>query len=225
MTTVQEHRLTPSFANQPPLDPLAIYRSLRIDPTSCAEAAPFTAHVFACVIAIGLLDSIENRTCLGRAVGLNRDELAALARDWLPGALVWIDISTLPETSPFDDEEEQLRHLLQSHQADSRPEALWLTSMIARRSMSANHLWQDLGLLDRTELNRLMSERYPGLASRNVSNMKWKKFFYRMLCEMEGFSLCTAPTCHECNDFDACFGEETGDSALARMRRGNALTI
>ena len=86
--------------------------------------------------------------------------------------------------------------------------------------MSGDHLWQDLGLLDRGELNRLMRERFPTLAARNVANMKWKKFFYRMLCELEGFTLCTAPSCRECCDFDDCFGAETGESALARIRRG-----
>jgi nitrogen fixation protein NifQ len=44
--------------------------------------------------------------------------------------------------------------------------------------------------------------------------MKWKKFFYRCLCEMEGFSLCAAPSCAECSDYAACFGEETGVGRL-----------
>jgi nitrogen fixation protein NifQ len=213
--------LTPYLARQLPLDPLSIYQCLRGEPEARAVAEPFTAHVLACVISIGLLESIENRSCLGRAIGLTRGEMAALARDWLPGARDCVDISTLPDTASFDDEEEQLRQLLRTHQAGSGSEAQWLVSMIARRSMSANHLWQDLGLWSRADLNRLMAERFPGLASRNTSNMKWKKFFYRMLCEMEGFTLCTAPTCRECNDFDNCFGEETGESALARIRRGS----
>ena len=142
-----------------------------------------------------------------------------MARAWLPAALAHIDLSAEPETATIDDEEEQLRQLLQAHQADAAPETLWLTAMVARRSMSDDHLWQDLGLLDRGELNRLMTERFPRLASRNASSMKWKKFFYRMLCEMEGFSLCAAPICRECNDFDNCFGDESGESALARIRR------
>jgi nitrogen fixation protein NifQ len=146
----------------------------------------------------------------------------ALTRDWLPGARASIDFPAIPETLSFDDEEEQLRRRLEGHHAGPRPEALWLTAMITRRSMSADHLWQDLGLRNRADLNRLMRERFSGLAARNVSNMKWKKFFYRMLCEMEGFTLCTAPTCRACGDFDGCFGEETGESALARIRRAAA---
>ncbi len=49
--------------------------------------------------------------------------------------------------------------------------------------------------------------------------MKWKKYFYRRLCELEGFTLCTAPSCRECCDFDRCFGAEHGESLLARSRR------
>jgi nitrogen fixation protein NifQ len=47
--------------------------------------------------------------------------------------------------------------------------------------------------------------------------MKWKKFFYRSLCELEGFVLCASPSCRECSDFHDCFGDESGESALARL--------
>ena len=49
--------------------------------------------------------------------------------------------------------------------------------------------------------------------------MKWKKFLYRMICRDTGYSLCTAPSCSECDDFEICFGEESGESFLARARR------
>ncbi|ACK52508.1 NifQ family protein [Methylocella silvestris BL2] len=200
-------------------DPAAFYDALRAAPAPAAAADPFTAHVLACILAVGLHEAALDGSSLGRAVGLDRDQLAQLLRDWLPAGLAQIDLAAEPSTAAFDDEEEQLLQLLQSHQADQSAPARWLTAMVVRRSMSDNHLWQDLGLIERAELTRLMDERFPHLAGRNVSNMKWKKFFYRSLCEMEGFTLCTAPSCRECADFDNCFGEETGESALARIRR------
>jgi nitrogen fixation protein NifQ len=224
MAAIFEQWLTPAPAGRPPLDPVALYHSLRSKPTACAEAAPFTAHVFACIVSIGLFEAHRNGSSLGYVVGLGRKELEDLSRDWLPGGFACIDLLAEPESAAFDDEEEQLRQLLSAHQASSAPEALWLTAMITRRSMLGDHLWQDLGLLDRDDLNRLMRERFPGLAARNVANMKWKKFFYRMLCELEGFTLCTAPTCRECCDFDNCFGAETGESVLARIRRAELRT-
>jgi nitrogen fixation protein NifQ len=56
------------------------------------------------------------------------------------------------------------------------------------------------------------------LAIRNNQDMKWKKFFYRMICRDEGFRLCAAPCCSECGDFENCFGDESGESLLARTR-------
>jgi nitrogen fixation protein NifQ len=224
MAAIFERRLTPAPAGRPPLDPISLYGSLRSKPTACAEAAPFTAHVFACILCIGLLDAHRSGSSLGYVVGLGRNELEDLSQHWLPGALACIDLLAEPESAAFDDEEEQLRQLLGAHQASSAPEAHWLTAMITRRSMSGDHLWQDLGLLDRDDLNRLMRERFPRLAARNLANMKWKKFFYRMLCELEGFTLCTAPTCRECCDFDNCFGAETGESVLASIRRAELRT-
>ncbi len=41
----------------------------------------------------------------------------------------------------------------------------------------------------------------------------------RLICADASYSLCTAPSCAECDDFEHCFGEETGDSLLARVRR------
>ena len=53
--------------------------------------------------------------------------------------------------------------------------------------------------------------------------MRWKRFFYRMLCESDGFVMCSTPVCTNCCDFDLCFGEESGESRLANTRRSLAL--
>ena len=63
----------------------------------------------------------------------------------------------------------------------------------------------------RGELNELMTRHFKPLALRNKGDMKWKKFFYRLICADASYSLCTAPSCAECDDFAQCFGEETGD--------------
>jgi nitrogen fixation protein NifQ len=85
--------------------------------------------------------------------------------------------------------------------------------------MAPCHLWQDLGLANRAELSQLIARWFPRLSAGNVGNMKWKKFFYRKLCELEGFTLCAAPTCAECSDFHDCFGDEDAESGLARLSR------
>jgi nitrogen fixation protein NifQ len=40
--------------------------------------------------------------------------------------------------------------------------------------------------------------------------MKWKKFFYRQLCERAGVPICKSPHCAECCDRALCFGPEEG---------------
>lgn len=89
--------------------------------------------------------------------------------------------------------------------------------------MKPDHLWQDLGLFDRSELNRLLATHFPTLHAGNTTNMRWKKYFYRKLCEAEGFSLCAAPSCAVCADFVSCFGAEDGESRLAQTRRAGDL--
>lgn len=195
----------------------AIYRAIRAEPSVLGAADPFTAHIVACALTIALVEAREDRAPLSDFLGLSRAGLDALTTQWAPGARRFIDFDKEPARLVLDDEETQLYELLARFQSDSSPLCCWITSIVARRAMSPRHLWQDLGLLERSELTRLMNEWFPALAAANVDNMKWKKFFYRQLCALEGFSLCAAPTCRECGDFDNCFGAEDGESALARI--------
>jgi len=198
----------------------ALYRALRANPTAKGLEDPFTAHVFACALTIGLVEAQERGEGLATALGLDRSALDSLTTCWAPDARRCFSLDAEPQTVARDEEEDQLFSLLNGARSDSSIESLWLASIVTRRAMERRHLWQDLGLFERNELTRLMAERFSALAAANVHNMKWKKFFYRQLCASEGFSLCAAPTCRECGDFANCFGEEDGVSLLARIARG-----
>lgn len=201
------------------LSTATIYCVLRAGPTASALADPFSAHVFACALAVGLSEARDNLDPLSFSLGLDRPALASLTEQWAPAARRFFSLETEPLEIVLDEEESQIFELLNRFKRDQAPVCSWMTSIVARRAMSPRHLWQDLGLIDRGELTRLMGEWFPALGAANVDNMKWKKFFYRKLCEMEGFSLCAAPTCRECGDFDSCFGAEDGASLLARTAR------
>ncbi len=212
----EDRRSQIGLGSQAP-DAADIYVQLRSQPSELGRSDAFTAHVFACALSICLAETGGQGAGLGEAVGLGRRELARLIESWVPGAVFYVDLDAQPEQAAFDEEEDQLRQLLERFRGDSSEESGWIIAILTKRSMSPRHLWQDLGLARRDELARLMSERFPQLAARNVNNMKWKKFFYRSLCELEGFVLCASPTCRECNDFFDCFGDESGESALARL--------
>jgi len=198
------------------MTPLVIYsRLLECHATSACDA--FDAHVLACILAAGVADSARCGS-LADALGLSGKALSAHIDRYFPGALVLLQPFGIDCEITVGDDEQCLQELLLRSRSSAAQLGALLSILIARRSTRTNHLWQDLGLADRTELSALMRRHFAPLASRNTQDMKWKKFFYRMICRDEGFRLCAAPCCAECSDFKACFGDESGESLLARVR-------
>ena len=188
------------------------------------DGEAFDAHVLACVLAIAASEVEAGEGDLASATGLDAAMLEMIVDRWFPFAD--LEFHDVAKPAPLEAEEEMLLDLLLAHAAVDawRPTGVpdlpaLLARVIARRAMRADHLWQDLGLFDRSELNRLLARHFPTLHAGNTSNMKWKKYFYRKLCEAEGFVLCTAPSCAVCTDFAACFGAEDGESRMAQARR------
>jgi nitrogen fixation protein NifQ len=210
------------------------------------EATAFDTHVLACILATGLAEAEAEGVAVTTAIGLDAGALVDILTAWfplMPRTPFALDAAPNPAA---DMEEGMVRDLLLAHRA--RPLALrggiagqggtapfdgvgsppdgrlsaWLAAAIARRAMKDDHLWQDLGLFERPELGRLIARHFPALHAGNSQNMRWKKYFYRRLCEAEGFVLCTAPSCAVCTDFADCFGAEDGMSRIAQVRRETA---
>ncbi len=181
----------------------------------------FDRHALACVLSIARDEDLSGRATIAEATGLGPKELMRLVARNFP-AVPFDSFGIDPDEAEPErgEEEEILFELLLQHRNPGIAASLHFARIVARRAMRDDHLWQDLGLFERAELTRLLNRHFPMLAAGNTGNMKWKKYFYRRLCEAEGFSLCTAPSCRECGDFNACFGEETGESRLARLKNG-----
>lgn len=179
----------------------------------------FDAHVVASILALALVESRAQEVPPTETTGLNGDDLHALVAALFPRIAPHfaklIGMPLLPEP----DEQCQLRDYIAAHATIGDNLETALAAMLARRALQPNHLWQDLGLRNRRELSWLMGRHFEALAARNSRDMKWKKFLYRQICVEDGFRLCTAPVCSECDDFDSCFGSETGEDLLARGRR------
>lgn len=183
----------------------------------------FDHHVVACVLALAAWEASTEDKSLATTTGLDPTELTTLINGLFPHAVhLFAPPSYTPPVRSTD--EACLLDLLVQCATDGTAFQVWLATMIARRAQSPNHLWQDLGLRNRGELSRLMARHFRPLAARNSSDMKWKKFLYRMICRDAGYSICTAPSCSECTDFEYCFGDESGESRLARVRRTGDLT-
>ncbi|WP_431857762.1 nitrogen fixation protein NifQ [Azospirillum sp.] len=162
-------------------------------------------HLFGRIVDLAVHDPRP----LTQALGLGRADLTRLLGVHLPerGAL----LEGLDEDTGEDAlEEADLRALLLEHRAGDGPEPVWLATIVARRSLETNHLWQDMGFADRGELGAMFGRHFPSLVALNSGDMKWKKFFYRQLCAREGFLLCKSPHCERCDDYDACFDGEKG---------------
>jgi nitrogen fixation protein NifQ len=179
----------------------------------------FEAHVLASVLAMAAIEAKGDGHGLVRGTGLEPRALLALVRARFPHAAPLFE-RAVPPDAPLELEPDELclRDLLVRSTSEGSPFEQALACLVARRCQRPNHLWQDLGLRNRRELSWLMERHFPILAQRNVRDMKWKKFLYRVICRDEGYSICTAPTCSECSDFDNCYGEEDGESLLARNR-------
>ncbi len=182
-----------------------------------ADAAD--AHALACMLALALSEAGESGRPATETTGLSGEDLCALADEFFPDAgVVFASLRKHPSPEAGVDET-CLRDLLRHGTSAGTVLELRLADLLARRCLRPNHLWQDLGLHSRTELSGLMTRHFAPLAAHNRADMKWKKFFYRTICRDEGYMLCAAPSCAECDDFEVCFGDESGESLLARARR------
>jgi len=213
-----------------PLQPLAngvdnghaMYRLLMgcdIADSVIVDNLDFDAHIFACLLAVAAAE----QGSLSERLGLGKNDLAALIDRWFSHARGMLAASFGAGVEDEDDEIAMVRDLLLANRSKSDDESRWLAAMVARRALEPNHLWEDLGLRGRSELSRLLARHFGPLAARNTTNMRWKRFFYRTLCEDDGLVLCSTPVCTACGDFDLCFGDESGDSRLAYRRRELAL--
>jgi len=183
------------------------------------DADAFDAHVVACILALAFAEAKAEHRPFTDAAGLDAADLRAVLASFFPAALAWLDRDIGHAAITRSADETCLLDLLKSGATAHTPAQHRLAALVARRAQRANHLWQDLGLRHRDDLSELMRRHFAPLARRNNHDMKWKKFLYRMICADAAFALCTAPSCAECNDFQTCFGEETGESLLARRRR------
>ncbi len=106
------------------------------------------------------------------------------------------------------DEKQSLMELLQEFANPNARYATEMTEVIAKASLGSDHLWSDLGLPERPLLGRLIRYYFPELHARNTKNMRWKRFFYKQLCERGGDYVCRAPSCEVCSSYNECFGPE-----------------
>jgi nitrogen fixation protein NifQ len=199
------------------MQPAEVYAWLTAMPNLGCDG--FDAHITASILALALWEAETGRLRPTDTIGLDGEAICELTKDMFPHAATVFARWRGEEASAPSEDEVCLRDLLRQSTTHDTAFQRRLADMIARRCLRPNHLWQDLGLRNRQELGWMLMRHFEPLAERNRADMKWKKFFYRTICRDEGYMLCAAPSCAECDDFDHCFGEEGGESLLANARR------
>lgn len=179
----------------------------------------FDLHVCASIFAVAIAQARQERTSLAATTGLDAAALGAFVAGLFPDAAAELVKMAAGAAATPAPEEQSVADILLMYASGELDFVRPLAVMIARRCQEPRHLWQDLGLRDRSELSQLMQRHFPRLKARNSGDMKWKKFLYRMVCGSEGFTLCPAPVCSDCDDFASCFGAEEGVAQLTHAYR------
>ena len=195
------------------LRPAEIYQRLTGIAPEAADIGSdetFDRHILACITSVAAAEAGE----LTERIGLNAEDLGELLSAYTFVDLVAGESRGVAAETAEAEEVELVRDILLGHVAPANEKGRWLASMIARRALEPNHLWEDLGLRNRGELTRLMARHFSTLAARNDKNMRWKRFIYRLMCENDGFVMCATPVCTNCADYNSCFGPEEGVSRL-----------
>jgi nitrogen fixation protein NifQ len=165
----------------------------------------------------GVIHNSRGKKCLDTPdmLGLAEEHFEGLMESYFPGALqnagMALPSGAAPGCEAMRGEEfGDLLDLLMEHRSCPNKESEWLAFAIATACMGNDHLYQDMGLPNRQILSGLLEAYFPVLFARNSNNMKWKKFFYKQLCDRSGVRACRAPSCAVCDDYLKCFGPEEG---------------
>lgn len=167
------------------------------------DGDPFDRHVLAGAVARA---GRETERPLTEALGMPRAMLEQMLDTAFPGAC---DIDTLVAKDAGEGEtaieEADFRNLLLNHRSRGVEVEQWLAHIIVRRSLCPDHLWSNLGVRSRKELSETLYRHFRPLAEKNVQDMRWKKFFYRQMCQTEGIVVCKSPVCDTCPDYSEYF--------------------
>jgi len=150
---------------------------------------------------------------LSQAVGLDKGQVRILLARYFPQVnLDNLLFLSAHATSLAPEINAEVRGILHEHvplnelnQPDQT--ASWLADILAARAAHPGHLWVAMGLFERPELTAAIRRHLPTLAAANNRKMRWKRFLFKQVCELNGGVMCKNPNCGDCSDYALCFTE------------------
>ncbi|KGK41240.1 hypothetical protein LH51_16230 [Nitrincola sp. A-D6] len=169
---------------------------------------------FNAVYLARMLASVEQgHSVLGETLGLTKTRFQTLIQRYFPEKDKGFQAQLADPLGEADNqnlsaEAIQLTSLLLGYRAQRSNSEYALARIIACACNGRDHLWYDLGLWSRDDLNALLQHNFPELVKANRFNMRWKKFLYRQLCLESDVMMCRSPNCRDCVDYAECFISE-----------------
>lgn len=167
-------------------------------------------HLFACLLAIAVQESHNFSSVLGLA----NSDIAIVLKRYFPAIdQDFLSQSAIPEIASLPEYSEEVLSILLSHVPTESGThdlltSVWLCYILAARAARPGHLWVAMGLFERPQLTDTIRRHLPSLAEANKQNMRWKRYLFKQVCDLNGGVMCKAPNCGVCSDYALCFAEE-----------------
>lgn len=166
-------------------------------------------HLFACLLTVATEESCHPAA----ALGISDSDLTSLLALYFPDIdltfLKQISFSTAEQPAERNDDilSIMLSHLPKEPDRNKRQTSLWLAHILTTRAALPGHLWVAMGLTERPQLTAAIRRHLPSLAEANNQNMRWKRFLFKQVCELNGGVMCKSPNCGVCSDYAICFAD------------------
>jgi len=187
-----------------------VYRALMDGPATAGIPAE-DRHLFACLLAVASTEEPAPH----RSLNLSPELLQALLLRVFPH-VVEREPFLAREREPCSEPPEinpEVEALLNGY----RPvfahgwaafASLLLARVLAGRAAHPGHLWVAMGLTARPQLSAAIGRHLPALKAANQRNMRWKRFLFKQVCDLNGGTMCKTPNCGDCSDYALCFAPE-----------------
>ena len=185
-----------------------VYRALMATPEPDRVSSE-DRHLVACLVSVAAQESYH----LAAMVGLQEAEFETLLSYCFPGISfeLLVQLASSDHGSPPACNQEVLaillNHVPRIADVNQRMMSVCLAHVLATRSSLPGHLWVAMGLTARAQLSDAIRRHLPSLAAANDKNMRWKRYLYKQVCDLNGGVMCKAPNCGVCSDYDLCFAE------------------
>ncbi len=173
-------------------------------------------QMFACLLTVASQDAWP----VHKALGLDDKVVQRILTTFFPGFdKALLDFGADQKFSPLPAMNDDVLTLLLSYispQASvyERQAGKLLAHIIAARAAFPGHLWVAMGFFQRPQLSSAIRRHLPLLAAANDKNMRWKRFLFKQVCDLNGGTLCKTPNCADCSDYALCFVDESEDAVV-----------